>query len=240
MKTTARWLTDAFERIVGFLPSLIAGLVVLLVGYIVGILLAKAIRTIAHRLGFDRFVARLGLGELKGERTASHFLGSVALFFIMVGAIMQAARLWALTFVADGLARFLAYVPHVVAAAFIFLVAMFFGNWARDRLMRAAGEGEDRRVRVRVLPAAVRAGIIAVGSFMALRELRIAPEIVNAAFMFTLAAAAVAAALAFGLGARDVAGRMARSWYERRWSQSGYGGEIDVPPVKSQPASQPT
>src|SRR5262249_41378764 len=154
------------------------------------------------RLGFDRFVARLGLGQPKGEETASRFLGSVVLFFIMVAAIMQAARLWGLTFVADGLARFLAYVPHVVAAAFIFTVALFFGNWVRGRLMREAAEGEDRRL-ARVLPSAVRIGIIALGSFMALRELQIAPEIVNAAFILIVAAAAVAAALAFGLGARD-------------------------------------
>ena len=235
METTARWLTDAFEKVVGFLPSLIAGLVVLLVGYIIGVILAKAIRAIAHRLGFDRFVARLGLGEPKGERPFSHFLGSVVLFFIMVGAIMQASRLWGLTFVANGLAAFLAYLPHVVAAAFVFLVALFVGNWARNRLMRAAGEGEDRRVRVRMLPSAVRAAIIALGSFMALRELQIAPAIVNAAFMFILAGAAVATALAFGLGARDVAGRVAQSWYERRWAQSGLGRDIDVARAESQP-----
>jgi hypothetical protein len=218
MQSIARWATDAVGNLIAFLPNLIAGLVVLLLGYIVALVLAKATRAIASRLGFDRFVARLGLGEPKGEETASRFLGSVVLFFIMVAAIMQAARLWGLTFVADGLARFLAYVPHVVAAAFIFTVALFFGNWVRDRLMRGAAEGEERRL-ARVLPSAVRIGIIALGSFMALRELQIAPEIVNAAFIFIVAAAAVAAALAFGLGARDTAGRMAQSWYERRRGQ---------------------
>lgn len=226
MQTMAHWIADAIGKLVAFLPNLIAGLVLLLVGYIVGLVLAKVTRAIASRLGFDRFIARLGLGEPKGEDTASRFLGGAVLFFIMVATIMQTARLWDLTFVAVGLARFLAYLPHVVAAAFIFTVALFFGNWVRDRLMRGPAEGgaeggEDRGMRLRVLPSAVRIGIIALGSFMALRELQIAPEIVNSAFIFIIAAVAVAAALAFGLGARDTAGRMAESWYQRRRGQSG-------------------
>jgi hypothetical protein len=60
---------------------------------------------------------------------------------------------------------------------------------------------------------------------MALRELQIAPEIVNAAFMLSLASVAVASALAFGLGGRQVAGQLAQSWYERRdearWRRPG-------------------
>ena len=176
METTAHWLTLAFAKLVAFLPSLIAGLVVLLVGYIIGVLLAKATRALAHRLGFDRFIARLGLGEPKGESTASNALGRLVFFFVIVATIMQTARVWDLTFVAAGLARFLVYVPHVLAACVVFAVALFLGNWVRDRLMRGAVEGEDRRVRIRVLPSAVRAGIIALGSFMALRELQIAPK----------------------------------------------------------------
>jgi hypothetical protein len=232
METTVNWLRLTFDKLVAFLPNLIAGLVILLIGYIIGVVLAKVTRALAHRLGFDRFVTRLGLGEVRGERTPSYFLGSIVLFFVLVATIMQAARIWNLMFVADGLARFIAYLPHVLAAAVVFAVALFLGNWVRDRLMRGAGEAEDR-VRFRVLPSAVRGCILALGSFMAVRELQIAPEIVNAAFFLSLAAAALATALAFGLGGRDLAGRMAQSWYERRGRDQGGLGRpraIDVPP----------
>lgn len=219
MDTTLHWLTLAFDQVVAFLPKLVAGLVILLLGYIVGVVLAKVTRSIAHRLRFDRFVERLGLGEPKGEKTPSYFLGSAVLFVVLVATIMQTARVWNLTFIATGLARFIAYLPHVLAAGVVFAVALFLGNWMRDRLARTIRE--DGRIEApagsfRLLPSAVRAGIIAIGSFMALRELQIAPEIVNAAFILTVAAIAAATALAFGLGARDVAGRIAQSWYERR------------------------
>ena len=66
-----------------------------------------------------------------------------------------------------------------------------------------------------------------MGAFMALRELQIAPEIVTIAFTLTLAAIALAAALAFGLGSRNVAGQVTQQWYDRQAS-TGNGTAKDV------------
>jgi hypothetical protein len=155
------------------------------------------------------------------------------LFIVVIATLMQVSRVWDLTFVADGLARIIAYVPHVLGAAVVFAIALLLGNWVRDRMTRRAGAGaEPRTIDFNLLPSAVRAGILAIGSFMALRELQIAPEIVNAAFIAAVAAIAIASALAFGLGGREVAGRIAKSWYERRQQDriaSGPARVIDVP-----------
>ena len=139
----------------------------------------------------------------------------------MVVTVMQASRAWKLDFVANGLAAVIGYLPHVLGAAFVFGVALFLGNWVRDRFYRAravesaAADVDTTRITTPTfLPGLVRGAIIAVGAFLALRELQIAPEIVNAAFMFTIGALAVAGALAFGLGGREVAGRMAQSWWD--------------------------
>ncbi len=222
MDTTLHWLRTAFDGIIAFLPHLVAGLAVLLLGYVLSRILAGITRTVARRLGFDRFVARLGIRDLGGaeRRPPSHHLGSAVFFVAFVATLMQTARAWQLDFIANGLARFIAYLPHVLAACVVFAVALFAGNWVRDRLARprpvtTAGI-EVETPGARVMPGAVRAAILGVGAFMALRELQIAPEIVNAAFIATIGAVAVAAAIAFGLGGRDVAGRITQSWYERR------------------------
>lgn len=131
---------------------------------------------------------------------------------VILAAIMQAARALDLQFVAEGIARFFVYVPHLLAAAFIFGLALLFGNWVRDRMLRAA---EAKEGQSSIAASTVRAGILAVGAFMALRELQIAPEIVTVAFTVTVAAIGLAAALAFGLGGRAVAGQVAQRWYER-------------------------
>ncbi len=236
METTVNWLTRAFGDIVAFFPKLVAGLVILLIGYIIALVLAKVTRALAQRLGFDRLLTRLGLRERREGRSPSHLLGTAVLVVVLIATVMQASRVWELTFVADGLARIIAYVPHLFAAAVVFAIALFLGNWARDRMTRRAGtEPGTRTAGFNLLPSAVRAGILAIGSFMALRELQIAPEIVNAAFIAAVAAVAVAAALAFGLGGRDVAGRIARSWYDRR-QQERIGGPPRVMDVPTEPS----
>ncbi len=248
MNTTINWLNAAFANLVAFLPNLVAGIVILLVGWLIAALLARATRVVARRLGFDRLVAKLGFSStaLRGEKDASYRLGSVVYAIVMVVAILQASRAWNLYFVANGLAAVIGYLPHVLAAVVVFGFALIVGNWVRARLARTRAVEAETGIGAevvaagpRILPELVRGTIIGIGAFMALRELQIAPEIVNAAFMLTLGALAVATALAFGLGGREVAGRMAQSWWDRRGGggigpvagPTGPTGRFDVTPV---------
>jgi hypothetical protein len=230
MDSTVHWLTTAFDGLVAFFPSLIAGLVILLLGYIVAKVLARVTRLLARRLGLTQLVARLEIGSPDEREKSPEWLGSVVFFLVMVVAFLQASRAWRLELVTGGLAAFMAYVPHVIGAAFILGLALYAGNWARARLVRAGAE----RVGVTgIIPAAVRGIIIGVGAFMALRELQIAPEIVNAAFIILLGAVGVAGAIAFGLGGRDVAKKITASWYERRgampWKKASRSAGADAP-----------
>lgn len=240
MNTTIHWLTTAFDGLVAFLPNLVAGLIILLVGWLIAALLARATTALAHRLGFDRHVAKLGISTQREGYSGSRLLGSIVYAIVMVVAVLQAARAWKLDFVANGLAAVIGYLPHALGAILVFAVSIYIGNWARERLYRTravsparVGAAEEAAVPTgptfggpKILPELVRGVIIAVGAFMALRELQVAPEIVNAAFMLTLGALAIAGALAFGLGGREVAGRIAQSWWERREAR----GPVTPPP----------
>jgi Conserved TM helix len=229
MNWDMHWLTTAFDGFVAFLPSLIAGLAVALIGYIIAKVLARVTRSLLRRVGLDRFMVRAGIAGRMGvdeERPASHWAGTAVFVMVIIATLMQVAKTWNMTFVAVGFARLLAYVPHLVGAVLIFGAALFLGNWVRDRLMRSSFvSGQASSQDVRLIPSVARGIIIGIGSFMALRELQIAPEIVNLAFSLSLGAFALAAALAFGLGGRDVAGRLAQSWYERSRNRSGAGAE---------------
>jgi hypothetical protein len=223
MNTTIHWLTTAFDGLVSFLPNLVAGLIILLVGWLIAAILARVTRALARRLGFDRLLVKLGVATQGEAYAGSRWLGSIVYAVVMLVAVMQASRAWKLDFVANGLAAIIAYLPHVLAATLVFGASLFIGNWVRDRFYRpravepeATGVATVGPAAPRILPELVRGVIIAVGAFMALRELQIAPELVNVAFILTLGALAVAGALAFGLGGREVAGRVAQSWWDRR------------------------
>jgi len=206
----------AFDRLGAFAPSLIAGLVVLLIGYVIARILAGATRRWMPRVPLDRLLARLGVWRPYEPSDVGRWASKLVFWAVMLVTIMQVSRVWGLTFVAVGFATLIAYLPHVVAAAVVFGVALVLSGWVRDRMARSAMLGGDRGNELRLLPSIVRGGILTIGAFMALRELQIAPQIVNVAFTLTLGAIALAGALAFGLGGRDVAGRIAQGWYERR------------------------
>ncbi len=215
MNSTMHWFTTAFDGAVGFIPSLFAGVLILLVGYVVAKVLASVTRALLSRIGYDRFLAKIGLVDSSESRVGTRWTGSAVYALVMLAAVMQAARAWNLQMVASGVAALIAYIPHLIGAAVIFAAALYFGDWVRGRMAR----GEGARLGQKPLVAsAVRAAVLALGAFMALRELQIAPEIVTIAFTITLAAIALAAALAFGLGSRNVAGQMTQQWVDRQAS----------------------
>jgi hypothetical protein len=206
-------LRNAIDQTVAFLPALVSGLVVLAIGCIIALLVSRLVRAVLPRIGFDRFLVRHKLTDRSPEtRPGSNLVAAAAAWVVVLVALMQAANIWGLGFVATGLAAAIAYLPNVVAAVLIFGAAFVFGNWVRERL-RASSAARSSGA---MLPEAVRAGVLTIAAFMALRQLLIAPEILVIAFTLVFGAIAVATALAFGLGGRRTAERMTEEWYERR------------------------
>lgn len=224
MNSSMHWLSTAFDGVVAFLPSFVAGLLILGVGYLVAKVLAGATRALLGRVGYDPLLAKIGLIDSGESRAGTQWTATAVFVLVMLAAVMQAARAWNLQMVAAGVSDLIAYVPHLIGAAVIFAAALYFGDWVRGRMARAEGGRLGQRPLV---ASTVRAAVLALGAFMALRELQIAPEIVTIAFTLTLAAIALAAALAFGLGSRNVAGQVTQQWYDRQAS-TGNGTAKDV------------
>src|SRR5687767_158900 len=139
MNLVPHWLTRGFDGVIGFLPNLIGGLVILFIGWAVAALLRRVTRPLLHRVGFDRLMQRLGLGDPYDAEAGSSMAASVVFAVAIVATLMQATRIWRLEFVAAGLAELLGYLPHVLGAVVIFGAALFFGNWVRDRILSSTG-----------------------------------------------------------------------------------------------------
>jgi hypothetical protein len=103
------------------------------------------------------------------------------------------------------------YIPSVIAAVVIILVGIVLGGFVEGFIAASAGAVHGGRSLARV----GRASVILLSVFMALQELGIATEIVTTAFAILFGAVALAMALAFGLGNRDLAGEVTREWYDR-------------------------
>jgi hypothetical protein len=236
MNSTMHWMSTAFDGAVAFIPSLIAGLLILAVGYVVAKILQSATRAVLSRVGYDRFLAKIGVVDSSDSRAGTNWTGTAVFWLVILAAVMQAARAWNLQMVADGVSQIIGYVPHVIGAAVIFAAALYVGDWVRGRIAHGEGARPGQRPLV---ASAVRAAVLTLGAFMALRELQIAPEIVTIAFTVTLAAIALAAALAFGLGSRSVAGHVTQEWYNRQAGGNGARREAQAVSTQTWPGPGP-
>ncbi|REF36357.1 mechanosensitive ion channel family protein [Thermasporomyces composti] len=206
---------NVVNQIIGFIPNLIAFLVLLVVGYLVAKLVAAGVRKVMQRAEVDRRIEesdthrymKSAMGGGSATRLTSRVVFWVIFAFFLVAAI-GALQISALTRFMD---QVIAYIPNVIAAILIFAVAAIVAGVVSAAANRLLGDSPSGKVAGTVLPALVM--VIAV--FMILQQLRIAEGIVQIAFAATMGALALGFALAFGLGGRAVAQRMLEDAYTR-------------------------
>jgi hypothetical protein len=201
-------LGNALGRAVSYLPNIIAAAVILLVGFLVAKLLERAARAGLAAVAHRRAARRLVDNEASLESLAN---GGGRVVYWVAGLITLGLAVDALNlpWLSHGVARVVGYLPQVFAAGIIVVAAYFCGNFVYRRV--AAREGTQS-----LLGRLARGGIYAFAGFMALQELGVATAIVTTGFVIVLGALAVAGALSFGLGNRELAGRITRDWYEQR------------------------
>ncbi len=138
------------------------------------------------------------------SRTPSEIVGIIVLVGIMLFATVAAVNILniaALTLLITGI---VVVLGRILAGLVVFGIGLFLANLAFS-IITSSG---DRQAQI--LGQVARIAIIALVSAMALQQIGIASDIVNLAFGLLLGAVAVAVALAFGLGSRDIAAQQVR------------------------------
>jgi hypothetical protein len=207
----------AFVVFFAWLPALIGALVVLILGYIVAKVVGRLVGRVLERAGFDRTVMSGQSGEWISRATSSpsRLLGGVAFWALFLGAVALAVSVLGIDALTDFMGRVFLYLPNVLAAIAIFLVAGLAAGAVAALVDRTMGDTPTGRILRAVVPGL----IMAIAVFMILEQLEIAPEIVRITYAALIGALALAAALAFGLGGRDVAARMLEDAYVKGQEQ---------------------
>ena len=109
---------------------------------------------------------------------------------------------------------FLAYLPNAFAAVLVVGAGLWAGGWARQRIADLTASSKDRLVKATGPIAQV--AIIAFSAMVALQQLGVGRQLIAIGFAIVLGSVCLAAALAFGLGGRDVASRVLDKEYRRR------------------------
>jgi hypothetical protein len=196
-------------------PALLAALVILFAGYLFARLAERVVEAFLRRIRLTTLLERGGLMEAM-ERSGQHLnpvriMANLIFWLLMFGVILLSANALGLENLPVVFSELVGYVPSVIAAIVIIIVGIVLGGFVGGLIMASAGAMHGGTALAR----AGRGGVIILAIFMALQQLGVATEIVVTAFAILFGAVALAAALAFGLGNRKLAGEVTRHWYER-------------------------
>jgi hypothetical protein len=209
-------IETGFSDILGqTLPALVGALVIVFAGYLLAKVLEKLTERGLRRIRLNHLLERGGVIQAV-ERSGTHVnptrvLANLVFWLVMFTVILLAANALGLDSLANVVSTLVSYIPSVIAAIVIILVGIVLGGFVGGLIGASAGAVHGGRALARV----ARGGVILLAIFMALQELGIATEIVTTAFAILFGAIALALALSFGLGNRELAGEITRDWYDR-------------------------
>lgn len=206
---------NATNGFFAFLPNLLGFVVILLVGYVIARVVKTVVRKALDTLGMDRKLresdAHAYVERVLPGASPSNGIARVAFWLIFVFFITSAIGALKIPAVTTFMNQVLAYLPNVIVAIAIFVVAALVSGLAAAGVTKLIGDTPTGKIMATVVPALV----MVIAMFMILNQLQIAEEIVTIAFAATMGALALALALAFGLGGRGVAERMLEDAYRK-------------------------
>ena len=206
-------IDQGWDEFFQWVPKFIGFLVILLIGYIVAKIVGNLVGKALKRAGFDRILERGAGGSyvMRAVPSPSNLLGSLTFWAVFLGALSIAVDVLGIAALEDLVHAVWAYIPNILAALLIFVVAGAVAGGLAALVDRTMGDTPTGGIVKVVAPVLV----MAIATFMILDQLKIANNIVVITYAALMGAIALGLALAFGLGGRDVAGRLLETAYAK-------------------------
>lgn len=211
-------LIQIVTQILDFIPHLVNGLIILIVGYLISALIRWLLRFIFQRVRLDQLMERAGItNALRGlaiRASVSEILAQVVFFFLLLSFATSAFMLMGLASVANLLQGILLFIPKAISAAILIILgsmlARFLGNTVTavaDNVNITYGKALGKIIEFAILAFVI---------VLAVSTLGIDTTILTTSFTIIVAAAGLAIALTFAFGSRDSARNVIAGHYVRQ------------------------
>jgi hypothetical protein len=233
-------------------PLIFGAAVLIALTYFAARLVGNLVAGLLAGIGFDRLFRSLGFNEVTPRMGAeplpttgtqadlaapgwspSRIAGMLVTIALVLFGVIAAANMLGFVVISTMVAGFMALAGNILLGLAILGLGLYLSSLA-ERAIRGSGA-----TQANILATAARVAIIVFSGALALRQMGLGEDIVNLAFGLLFGAVAVAFALAFGLGGRDVAARQLDTWRGRLKDMGDRGGSVPTTggPASSGPAS---
>lgn len=201
-------LINVSTKVIAFLPNFLVGVIILLLGWLFGVILGRATIHVFDILGLDKFFDKAGLDRLSkksGYRLSiGTIFGAIVRWTVIIAFALAAANVFGLDYISSFLVGILNYIPSVFIAGFIIIIGSILANFVEkliDGSVRAAG------LKISIAGTIAKYAIMLTAILAALNQLDIVTTFTNTIFIGFIGAISLALGLAFGLGGKDAAER---------------------------------
>ena len=207
---TIQALQNLWQGVVGFVPMLVGALVVFGVGWAFSVGVGKLVADVLNRLKFNQLLDRGGWKKAMDRADlrvdTAEFIGGIIKRVLVIVFLTTAVEILGLKQFALFLQNILAYLPNVVVASLIFVVAVIISDIV-EKVLRAVVEGAQLG-HGNTVGVIVRSSIWIFAVTAILLQLGVAPFLLQTMLTGVVAFLVIAGGIAFGLGGKDVAGEM--------------------------------
>ena len=218
-------------------PSILVAGGILLIGYLVARFVSRVVDDVLRQIGFNTLLQRLGIAEVTVaeerspsiseatserdspsstvettfalDRPPSQLAGYLAMVAVLLFSAIEATAQLGFQELAGMFVTLTLLFGKVVFGVVIFGFGLYLAAVFGRIASRKGGTYGS------ILGTIVRVAIVALSLFIALGQMGIANGIITLAFGLILGSAAIAAAIAFGLGGRDLAQKQMEQWTQR-------------------------
>jgi len=211
-------LTEFASRVSQYLPSFVAGLLIVVAGIVVGWIAKRAVIRILVWFRLDRLGGASGWRTAfgKGDARAALYngLGNVAMFLVVLMFLDNGLQVAGLTVLSGKIDQIVSALPNLVLVGFIIGVGILLANLLGDRVEDALEE--EGFTRARLVGKFVRGVLLALVGAVALWQLGIARQVVLGGFLIAFGAFGVAFALAVGIGSSKAVAAAWQNLFEKK------------------------
>lgn len=222
-------LAELGSTVAAFLPSLVATLVILAVGWLVSRGVQAVSERLLRQLGLDRAAARLRITEVLGEAgigaAPSWIVARLVFWVLVLTFVMSAVETLGLTAVTATIDRLVGFLPNVIAAGLILVLGLLLARFVRS-LVGSAAAAADVGQATR-LGALAQGAVSVVVMVVALEQIGIETEVVVTLLTAAVAAFGITGGIAFALGARPVITHILAGHFLRQSLPAGGSVEVD-------------
>ncbi|PJE63565.1 hypothetical protein COU89_02615 [Candidatus Roizmanbacteria bacterium CG10_big_fil_rev_8_21_14_0_10_45_7] len=189
-------IATSYSQIIGYLPSLFAGLVLVGVGFVAGALAQQVFRLLLRVISISRLPRLLGKSARDVSAVWMEIGSELILISFVILFLVPAFDAWRLPKLASLSNSVLLFLPNIFAAYFIFFAGYLGGRLIRITLEQHVGKG---------VAITAQGTVFTTAGLIALSQLGVAQDFIKLLFAGIVLFIALSAGIAFGLGGRDLA-----------------------------------